>query len=391
MQQATVEGYHVNTTQHAPLDWDFLLHLATKPHLRKAFLSLDADTADLLPLLSSPPIYHPFPALQVLYLKAYRLHYCTPLFAAMQHCRLFSLIIEVETQPLASDVIDLYHALHRHCAKNTLHVLRLTQLLLILEEDEFPPSKSDYLIDIAALSPILEFPNIRVFILHIPLYGWLTDEDFRAIGDAWPGLIKFSFLQTWGTPAIPPGTWEGVVSLVQRCPLLTLLHLLFNATRNLDEALKFDNRLHTQLRYFDVVDSPVPEDPGVFAQALFAIAPRIAYVDLSGPWEMEAAQDGPLAFDPYTYRAQVDKIMCEMRRERFGNLYTTDIFGAKEIGKQSWFIRCCSTKVSDSFFPHSRRGRQPAQRVEPVGMMDGAAGCLLPRCRCRLHLHIIPH
>ncbi|KAL1940337.1 hypothetical protein VTO73DRAFT_8909 [Trametes versicolor] len=327
-----LEGYHVDTTEHAPFDWDFLQHLAAKPHLRKAFLSLDANTADLLPLLSSPPIYHPFPELQVLYLKAYHLHYCTPLFEAMQHCRLFSLIIEIESQPLASDIIDLFDALRQHCARNTLHVLRLTQRFLSFEGDNYPPPKSDYLIDIAVLSPILgHFPNIRVFVLHIPLYGWLTDEDFRAIGDAWPGLVYFSFLETWGTPAVTPGTWEGVASLVQRCPLLTELHLLFDTTRNIDAALAFDGRLDTQLRYFNVIDSALPEDPGAFAQALFAIAPRIGYVDLSGPWEMEAVQEGPLAFDPYTYREQVDKIMCEMRRERFGDEYTKDVLGAKEI------------------------------------------------------------
>ncbi|KAL1940333.1 hypothetical protein VTO73DRAFT_8905 [Trametes versicolor] len=331
-----LEGYHVDTSRHVPFDKSFLLHLAAKPHLRKAWVHLDSEGANFLPLLSSPPIYHPFPELQVLYLKVLRLRDCTPLFPAMQHCRLFSLTLLVEIQPPARDVIDLFEALYEHCAKYTLHVLCLSQIELI-PGDTWPPHKSDHLIDIAAMSRVLHFPNIRIFTLHLPLYGWLTDEAFRAIGDAWPGRVGFSFLETWGTPAVTPGTWEGVVGLVQRCPLLYEAHLLFDATRNLDAAYNFDARPGgTRIRIFDVVDSALPEDPGNFAKALFAIAPRAASISLIGSWQMEEEQlDGPLPFDAYTYLLQLDKIMCELRIERFGEEYTTDICGAKEVADVS--------------------------------------------------------
>lgn len=333
-QCSKLEGYHVDTSQHIPFDRSFLVHLAAKPHLRKAWIHLDSDAADLLPLLSSPPIYHPFPELQILFFKIFRLRDCTPLFPAMQHCRLFSLTVLVEIQPLACDVVDLFEALYKHCAKHTLHILCLSQAELI-PGDTWPPHKLGYLIDIAAMSRVLHFPNIRTFTLHLPLYGWLTDEAYRAIGDAWPGLVGFSFLETWGTPAITPGTWEGIVGLVQRCPLLNEVHILFDATRNLDAAYKFDvGPRGTRIRIFDVVDSALPDDPGVFAKALFAIAPRVASISLIGPWQIEAGQlDGPLPFDTYTYLLQLDNIMCELRKEHFGEEYTTDIWGATEVGE----------------------------------------------------------
>lgn len=44
-----LEGYQIDTTEHALFDWDFLTYLAAKPHLRRVKLTLDSETAEYLP------------------------------------------------------------------------------------------------------------------------------------------------------------------------------------------------------------------------------------------------------------------------------------------------------------------------------------------------------
>lgn len=329
-----LEGYQINTTEHALFDWDFLMYLAAKPHLRKVNLILDSETAECLPLLSCPPVYHPFPSLQILRLKVPRLQACAALFVAMQHCRLFILHIEIQYQPPITDVIELFEALRTHCAQHTLHVFQLSQLKLSGGgQDVYPPHKEDHLLNINVLSLMFYFPNIRNFECRLPLYGWLTDEDLRAVGLAWPGIASFSIHDTYGSPADSPATWEGIASLVSLCPLLTTLCVGFNTTRNLDVAYSYNAAvLDSQLRFINVVDSKLPEDPGILAHALFSIAPRIVAAMLVERCDPDEDPDAPMSFDPYAYSAQVDMIMCRLRSERFGVEFTADVLGANETG-----------------------------------------------------------
>ncbi|KAI0628392.1 hypothetical protein C8Q77DRAFT_1068064 [Trametes polyzona] len=329
-----LEGFHVDTCRHVAHDQDSLISLATKPHLRKVFLWVDAESAEYIPLLSSAPVLHPFPSLQILYLQGTRLGFCTPLFDAMEHCRLFSLTVEVHLQPLAADVTDFFEALRKHCAKYTLHVLRVVQRcldMLTTEDDEWPPTKSAHWIDIELLSILFYFSNMRTFHFTLPLFPWLTDDDLRLIGDAWPGLVAFSFIDCWGAPIVMPATWEGVAGLLKRCPMLCGISLVFDTTRNLDAVYAPDVRPHSRLRVFDMINSVLPDDPAVIARALIELAPRVLRVGAKGPLNWDVDPDSFIPFDSVAYCAQVYKISCQLRAERFGDEYRLDERGKTEI------------------------------------------------------------
>ncbi|KAI0359304.1 hypothetical protein OH77DRAFT_1017181 [Trametes cingulata] len=329
-----LEGYYVNTSKYQPIKPDLLEYLASKPFLRKVFLSLDPDTADSLPVILAPPrVPHPFSSLQVFYLKVPHLHSCTTFIESMQHCRLFSAAVEVDHRPAATDVYDFFVALERSCAKHTLHVCRLNQYRLA-DEDSDIALHPEHSMDGGILKPILRFPNMRIFIFGIPMCGWLTDEDFNHIGKCWPGLVGFAFIDRWATIGISPATWKGVASLVSQAPLLHDLRLTFDTRRNfITKPSDIPGlRPNHRLRYFEVLCSVLPEDPGPFALSLFTIAPRVMQVK-GGGWPTDP--DGIPSEDPYAFCEQVHGLMFRLRCERFGDEYISDKIGKMEITDDS--------------------------------------------------------
>ncbi|KAI0359301.1 hypothetical protein OH77DRAFT_1016982 [Trametes cingulata] len=330
-----LEGYQVNTTCHGAFEPAFLVYLAAKPRLRKAFVHLGLDDAeDVTACFISAHIYHPFQSLQHLWLKVTRLNLCTALIESMSDCRLFSVTFEVEKRPLAKDVSHLFDVLHKRCDRHTLHVLRLIQFSLG-EDGQFNAYYPDYLVDMAVLQPLLDFSNMRAFSFGIPMLGWLGDDDLRVIGDAWPGLVTFDFLKSWTSPHINAATWKGVIALVSRTPLLADLTVHFDARRNLitgPEEIP-DVRPNQELCFFDMSNSILPSDPAPFALTLFTIAPRVARVNGFG-WSCRcpcACEEDAPPMDPYAFCEQVDKIMCRLRAQHFGDEYTLDRFGRIEI------------------------------------------------------------
>ncbi|KAI0365903.1 hypothetical protein BV20DRAFT_972447 [Pilatotrama ljubarskyi] len=329
-----LEGYHVNTFRHQPLQRDFLEYLALKPFLRKVFLSLDHETADNLPLILSPPhVPHPFSSLQILYLQVPHLSSCTAFINSMEQCRLFSAAVEVNHRPLATDVYDFFAVLRGSCAKHTLHVCRLIQSALA-EDDSDIAQHPDHSMDGSVLKPILQFPNMRLFMFGIPMCGWLTDEDFDLIGKCWPGLVAFAFIDRWATIGVSPATWRGVASLVSQTPLLTDLRVTFDTRRNLiSKPTDVPGlRPNHQLRFFEVLCSVLPEDPALFALSLFTIAPRVVEVK-GGGWPVDP--DGIPSEDPYAFREQVRGLMFRLRMQHFGEEYMTDEMGKMEITEGS--------------------------------------------------------
>ncbi|KAI0359303.1 hypothetical protein OH77DRAFT_1447365 [Trametes cingulata] len=329
-----LEGYHVNDSLHEPLGSDLLISLASRPFLRKVFLNIGPDIAEhLSTILSSPHVRHAFSSLQVLYLKVPHLRSCTEFVDSMQHCRLLSIIVEVGSRPSAADVYDFFSALEHRCARDTLHVCRLFQEKLSAEDSDIA-QYPQHAMDGRILRPILRFSNMRVFTFGIPMCGWLNDEDFQLIGECWTGLIVFAFIDRWATIGISPATWRGVASLVSQAPLLSDLRVTFDTRRNLisEPADVPGLRPNHQLRFFEVLRSVLPEDPGLFALSLFTIAPRVMHVE-GGGWPTDP--DGLRSEDPYAFREQVRGFMFRLRVQQFGDEYITDNLGRIEITDDS--------------------------------------------------------
>ncbi|KAI0333240.1 hypothetical protein GY45DRAFT_1368502 [Cubamyces sp. BRFM 1775] len=326
-----LEGFHVNTALHAPLDPAFISYLAAQPHLRKVYLSMDHETAeDLATFLSAPLLVHPFSSLQNITLRVPYIRTCTTLLQLLDDCRLFSIRFEIGHSPFGEEVHCLFETLRGQCAKYTLHTFQIVQEDLCTCESQ-PHSAPEYTVSLPTFHPALYFSNMRFFMVDLPLRGWLSDEHLREIADSWPGLVDFTFLQIEKTGMRSPATWQGIAYIVCRCSQLITLNVAFDSTQGyitspseLPEGLRPNNTL----RFLDYIDSVLPDDPYPFALSLFTIAPRIASIKGTG-WDPDT--NAPLTHDPYAFTKQVDTILCKLRCEHYGEEYTLDVYGKHEI------------------------------------------------------------
>ncbi|KAI0359274.1 hypothetical protein OH77DRAFT_1395502 [Trametes cingulata] len=331
LEAAELEGYVVNSTAHFPCHPSFLVHLAARPRLRKLFLHVEFPfVEDIAYYFADAGIFHPFPSLQNLYLKAPRIELCIAILESMPECRLFSLTVEIDNRPLAVDVARLFKTIHARCAKSTLHACRTIGYASGEGDEAVDRYYPDYAVDMSILRPMLQFPNMRAFRFGLPLLGWLHDEDLQAVGEAWPGLVTFAFLDHYKTPCLTPATWKGVAALICRAPILTSLRVHFDTKAIIitGPADVPGLRPNQQLRFLDISNSVLIDDPMAFAQSLFTIAPRVVSVSAVG-WTSLGME--PMHCDPRTFCEEVDKVMCLLRAEKFGIEYLWDRLGRTEL------------------------------------------------------------
>ncbi|KAH9888496.1 hypothetical protein C8Q73DRAFT_186864 [Cubamyces lactineus] len=328
-----LECFHANTTFYAALNPTFVSFLAAQPRLRKVYLTIEAEAAEDLSFLASPPHIHPFSSLQVLTFRVLYIRTCSAFLELLDNCRLFSIQFELEHRPLGEEVSLLFETLRRQCAKYTLHAFILVQdsLCTKCEPTIDPHPTPEYFIGISTLRPALYFPNMRVFMVNLPMSGWLSDEHLREIADAWPGLINFGFLDLWRTGMLSPATWQGVAYMICRCSQLVVLDVTLDTTQSYVTSMSempAGLRPNHRFRFLNVIDSVLPEDPYLFALTLLHIAPRLVSIEGTG-WNPDP--DAPLTHDPYAFCKQVDTILCKLRCEHFGEEYTLDKYGKYEI------------------------------------------------------------
>ncbi|OSC98807.1 hypothetical protein PYCCODRAFT_916029 [Trametes coccinea BRFM310] len=316
-----LEGFHVNTMPWTRMHQDLVDDLSKKSCLRKVWLSLDEDTVATLQSLWKANAY-PFSSLSTLGLNVPRLRDGTAFLKLLGHCRLFSIIVDIEQGPAAADVYDFYSSLHLHCARETLHVCRIHQDSVNPSEDEVPLDMQDR-IEMAELAPALHFPHLRYFILDVPLLNCLVDEDLMRMADAWPGLIAFSLMGGWRSFSTCSVTWKGVGYMVTRCPQMYDIKITFDpSSDNVDELVRMPGfRPNRWLRFFDVLDSPLPNDAEHFARSLVAVAPRVVRVDAMDTPDDDMYES--IKVDPFAFCEQVDILMCHLRK-----MYMSDVYDA---------------------------------------------------------------
>ncbi|KAL7277517.1 hypothetical protein ACG7TL_008438 [Trametes sanguinea] len=326
-----IEGYYVTASGWGAMHDYFVDALSKKPHLRKVWLGLAADTvATSLPSLWAANAY-PFSSLSILGIDVPRLEVCTAFLKLLRHCRLFSIAVEFFHRPYATELYDFYDTLRLYCSRETLHMCRLDQEYVhdcsgIECDDSGVLSDPEHRVGMAELAPALHFPHLRLFIINVPLLGHFVDEDLMRMADAWPGLIDIKLFGVWGSVLRSQATWKGVGYMVSRCRQMADIRLAFDTTSdNVDEAVRLPGfRPNHGLRFFGVLDSTLPSDPEHFARSLFAIAPRIIRVEAMG-WEEDP--EGPLQVDPYAFCEHLEIIMCKLRK-----MYMSDVYDLDEIG-----------------------------------------------------------
>ncbi|KAI9063937.1 hypothetical protein FKP32DRAFT_650059 [Trametes sanguinea] len=291
-----LEGFHICTIPWG--DAEDVDELSRMPRLRKVCLSMDEWTVALLPSLWGATAY-PFSAVSILSVDVPHLRVCTSFLRLLRPCRLFSIITRINHRPKAQDVYDFYDTLRSKCSQETLHVCHVIQEELhrckssdVCPEDGTVLSDPEHRVTMAELTPALHFPHLRHFTLGAPLLGYFVDEDYIRMADAWPGIISLSIMDGWGAILRSPATWMGVGYMVTRCPQMLQIEVPFDTTStNVDELLHLpDFRPNHSLRFFNVLDSPLPDNVEHFARSLVTIAPRVVGVFAAG---YEKDPDGP--------------------------------------------------------------------------------------------------
>ena len=303
-----LEGFIV--TKPEPWSRSFIQHLASQPSLREVTIWMDDEVASDLEFLSSEPFCYPFPSLQVLSLKTTSSASCVTLIQIMPACRLQIVYLRLSDRVYPADLADLFAAFHNHCSRSTLRVLEIDR-----EEDYDWTLTGEDAFYLDHMESLLSFPNIRIFVLAMPLVMEFRNEALRKIADAWPLLVSLGLEEGWGFNTPAEITWSGVAYLAFKCPQLINLSISLD-TRVDDVALTLSLpgfRPNTSLRYLSVQDGLLG-DADLFAQSLFAFAPLIVGIDGWGfdseELEITLPLEAPAFFD------QVEVLMWELRRTR---------------------------------------------------------------------------
>ena len=142
------------------------------------------------------------------------------------------------------------------------------------------------------LFPMLSFSSLRAFKLNVPLMGLLTDQDLRAIADAWPLLVEFRPIWRCQWSVAPSAiTWAGVAYLAWRCPQLIELDIGIDTTlQNVELTTDLpDFKPNKSLRMLEIMDSVLCE-PELCARAISAFAPLVA--EVSGVGVADVDEEG---------------------------------------------------------------------------------------------------
>jgi len=136
-----------------------------------------------------------------------------------------------------ADVALVFYGLVAAASKESLRKIVMTSVLsrndLAQWDADSGIDTHQFMLDISAIEPALQFPSIEIFsvCLGIPLY--LTDEDHLRIAQAWRSvqlLYLSSIVQRVVTAHRPPASMASLVHYAQHCHRLKALGLCLDAS-----------------------------------------------------------------------------------------------------------------------------------------------------------------
>jgi hypothetical protein len=245
-----------------------ILHLSNLPSLRKLYVGLcstpnDADTQNLL---RRPA----FPALHTLDVR------CDTLAPLDTFFDTFSLAPKI----LFIRVIDGWHSIEdlpasmsrisNACAHSALEHLRIV-------DDDFGVG-FDASISAAVFQPIYAFRNLRIFHFEVEPDVLLHDGTLMQMAEAWPLLEHLAILGALSTSSHQHVTPNGLVSLLQRCPRLSSIHISMDWSAvdrpDVSPNIPYEGFAHKALTRADFGSSKIRQATGV-AAFMSAIAPKL--------------------------------------------------------------------------------------------------------------------
>ena len=107
---------------------------------------------------------------------------------------------------------------------------KLEQVKLFIEGQEKVQAQQDPDILPHTILPLLPFHNLRHILLYPNFYVDLDNQAIEMMAHSWPNLVEFDigWADLWVSR--PKVTLEGVVPLVQYCPLLQTINIVVDAT-----------------------------------------------------------------------------------------------------------------------------------------------------------------
>ena len=302
---------------------DVILYLSMQETLKRAYLTIDEETADDLSfLISASPLRYPFPSLDTLTMDTTTLSSCMELIKMMGQCRLRLVEFEYTRRADSVDLYNLFVALWHHCSKTTLQHLCVQTVV----ERQYGLHTDYHAFTIDVIRPMLDFPNITAFIIGVPLIGCMGDVELCYIARRWRSLTDLRLLDGWGWSRPSEITFAAIAFLAWACPQLESLSIAVDAT--IDNVSlctdQHDFRPNKALRHFDAMDS-VMGDPLLFARCVHAFAPTTLQVKGTGWCEqdednMEILPDQ----DPVGFFMAVNEFVWEMLNN-----------GSSKLGKMS--------------------------------------------------------
>ncbi|KAJ7060514.1 hypothetical protein C8F01DRAFT_195798 [Mycena amicta] len=285
---ADVEYLHLPS-----INGEALVYVSRLPRLRSMSLHMK-DTADFGPSFILPK-HLPFPTLQFFSLYYTTIEFATQFVDMLEPgCTLSHLRIETGVPAPSKLLHHLYASIGKHISPGSLRSLYIGSL----DNDDDPPTPAphksqidDYLVNGAALAPLLQFMRLTKLTLQ-PAAGFVLDNaTAEKIASAYPDLTTLKLNSGTQLRCTQPSlTLVALRAFVEHCPRLWRLDLELNARTvppSGDAISDVDGSfsLRTQSIYLNVGFSPI-RDPDAVAHFLFGLFPKIAGIRASDEWEM---------------------------------------------------------------------------------------------------------
>jgi len=238
-------------------------HLACMPALQQ--VTLDVLKYDETALSKSQST---FPALRSLGLTS--MTESSPL-DTLSSCDLDKICVtNITNSPTAPTIERLFRALPAGCSHHSVTSIRVTILIR-------PPAihiLDGFTIDADMMRPLLSFVNLREIDIN-SYHGFELGNDFLdEVTKAWPKLRRLRLgSRGWGGRSSI--TLAGFVPLIQRCPDLTYLSLVVDATV-VDHCLTIPAS-NTEIKTLYLGDSKI-EDPASVAACLSGLFPNLTSI-----------------------------------------------------------------------------------------------------------------
>ncbi|KAF8441702.1 hypothetical protein L210DRAFT_3447523 [Boletus edulis BED1] len=266
-----------------PLDVTTLVHLSRLPALIDLSFTLPSTLPDQISPSDSPLI---FSNLDQLLLCSEFLGPVSHLLSQIRLPALTTLTAYIDFRPARQDDLSLFFSNVRTSGSpRTIQALRLIESYRTSVPGDRP------VLGLEDLRLCMPFSNLRWIQLDIEWKIDLTDSALLTLVSAWPCLKGLSINTNWGWNTLGGITPNGLLQLLQSCPLLTNIALAIDTRADIPPSPTSLGFLPPRKQYLiDFVDSFIEEEsvPAIAAFIARLVAPSTHYIFAWTSYAMKA-------------------------------------------------------------------------------------------------------